>query len=109
MVWSLLSSDVSQQPKDNQRVGDSVICAYTCESRGPALVAYHRPKLDGRPEGFHIYGGHLSEFKSRFNCQIGQMGREREGLEGVTCWPGRSQFCDVRIETPQLRIVGARD
>jgi hypothetical protein len=66
-VMDFLSSDVSQKSEGNQGARKSVICSHTCESRGSALVAYQRPKLDGRLEGLHIYTGHLSKFKSRFN------------------------------------------
>jgi len=74
MVFNLLSADVPQEPKGNQCAGESVICSHTRESRGSALVAYQRPKLDGRLEGLHIYIGHLSKFKSRFNGEICHMG-----------------------------------
>jgi hypothetical protein len=36
------------------------------------------------------------------------MGCEREGSKGFTGRFGRGQFCYVRVETLQLRIVGAR-
>jgi len=104
MVFDLLSADVSQEPEGNQRASESVICSRTRESRGSALVAYQRPKLDGRLEGLHIYTGHLSKFKSRFNGQICQMGREREGPKGFTCRFGRGQFCYFRVEKLELRI-----
>jgi hypothetical protein len=109
IVFDLLSADAPQEPKGNQRASESVVCSHTRESRGSALVAYQRPKLDGRLEGLHIYTGHLSKFKSRSNSQICQMGCEREGSKGFTGRFGRGQFCDVRVETLQLRIVGARD
>jgi hypothetical protein len=107
MVFDLLSSDVSQEPEGNQRARKRVICSHTRESRGSALLAYQCPKLDGRLEGLHIYPGHLSKFKSRFNGQIRQMGRKREGPKGFTGRFGRGQFCYVRVETLELRIVGA--
>lgn len=95
MVFDLLSADVPQEPKGNQRASESAICSHTRESRGSALVAYRRPELDGRLEGLHIYTGHLFKFKSRFDGQVCQMRSERKGAKRITgkVWPRPILLC----------------
>ena len=66
MDFGLLSSDVSQQREDDQCARKRVIRSHTRQSRGSRLVAYNFPELDGRLQGFHVYTGHLSKFKSQF-------------------------------------------
>ena len=69
-VIDLLSSDISQKSRGDQRTCKSVIRSHTRRGRGSGLVAYHFPKLDSRLQRFHIYTGHLSELESGLDGEI---------------------------------------